>query len=796
MPSRAAYLLKTVTFAVIYVTTARLGLLFDAVSGFATLIWPPTGISIAALILYGPGLWPGVFVGALVVNVLIGAPILVATGIAIGNTLEALVVAYALSRIDFHRALDRLRDVLALTALSFAGATLSATSGVASLWAGTEVGATGRTWLAWWLGDLTGALLLAPMFLTWSDKYTPGVIGERPRVLEILTLTLSLILVSGIIFYDWVNLWFLHRVYFLFPPLLWTALRLGARGAASMNLLVNVIAVSATVLGIGPFGRGPRLEGLIDLQLFMAFSSVATLMMSAVVSERSQTLALAEESQTRENAILEAAMDAIVTTDHEGRIRELNASTERLFGATKGDLLGRDLASLLAPETVRESYRSALTHDRSIAEAPLLGRRLYGIGVRADGTELPIELSIAPVITRGRPPLFTSYIRDITAQREAEQILQQSQEKLERQVEERTAALRVLNLSLERREEQLEEAQALAHLGSWEWDVEKNRVTCSDEMYRIYGLAPGSAVTYETFFELIHPEDRDRAGTIIEQALRAQQPFSFEERIVRENGAIRDIQIQGKVYSNEEGRAVRLVGYSQDITEKKSAEAELRASLREKEVLVKEIHHRVKNNLQVVASLLNLQASAMSNEEAKRGLQESQHRVQSMALVHQLLYRSNLERIEFSDYLETLIGSLVQSYGLEAEGIDISGSAPNLAIDVDTAISCGLIVNELVSNSFKHAFPERRRGKIEISLLRDAEGRYVLTVADDGVGISDDIRLDSLHTLGLQIVLALTKQLHGTAEMSRDHGTRFCVTFAPASRPSDAAHDRDGVVPQ
>jgi two-component sensor histidine kinase len=203
----------------------------------------------------------------------------------------------------------------------------------------------------------------------------------------------------------------------------------------------------------------------------------------------------------------------------------------------------------------------------------------------------------------------------------------------------------------------------------------------------------------------------------------------------------------------------------------------IQASLQEKEVLLQEIHHRVKNNLQVISSLLNLQATRLGDSRAIDALRDSQDRVRSMALVHEKLYQSpDLAQIDFADYTRALTRSLFGSYRDHVPGIALRTQIDDTLMSVDIAIPCGLILSELVSNALKHAFPDGRSGEIIIS-LRAQEGSRVLTVADDGVGLPQEMEVLHPESLGLELVNTLATQLDGTLTWEREGGTTCMVTF-------------------
>lgn len=227
--------------------------------------------------------------------------------------------------------------------------------------------------------------------------------------------------------------------------------------------------------------------------------------------------------------------------------------------------------------------------------------------------------------------------------------------------------------------------------------------------------------------------------------------------------------------------------------EKRRAEVQLRASLQEKELLLKEIHHRVKNNLQIISSLLNLQAIHIKEPQTPEVFKESQNRVQSMALIHEKLYQSeDLARIDFAEYARDLATNLFRSYGVNLSTITLTIDAGNVFLDIDTAIPCGLIINELVSNSLKYAFPEGQAGEIQIALRSDHDRKLRLIVRDNGAGFSPDVDFRNTESLGLQLVNTLTDQLGGTIELHRNDGTEFQITFTEGQALSSDETERLG----
>jgi PAS domain S-box-containing protein len=236
---------------------------------------------------------------------------------------------------------------------------------------------------------------------------------------------------------------------------------------------------------------------------------------------------------------------------------------------------------------------------------------------------------------------------------------------------------------------------------------------------------------------------------------------------------LRDI---GKRKRAEEDLKLSNEALRNEVAERTRAQEELSASLHEKEVLLKEIHHRVKNNLQIISSLLSLQTSNHDNDPTA-ALRESQDRIRSMALIHEKLYRSaDVARVDFREYAEGLMAGLQRSY-FPGPGVRVFADVENVSLDIDLAIPCGLIVNELVSNSLKYAFGNGREGEIRVALARDG-GKYVLTVSDNGPGLPPGVDFRDTPSLGLQLVNMLVSQLEGTIELDCSQGTRFKITFA------------------
>jgi PAS domain S-box-containing protein len=275
-----------------------------------------------------------------------------------------------------------------------------------------------------------------------------------------------------------------------------------------------------------------------------------------------------------------------------------------------------------------------------------------------------------------------------------------------------------------------------------------------------------------------HPEDRAELLARWNRCVAGSQTFSYEFRCVRPSGEVRWVHASAAplLYM---GRVIGFVGTDDDITELMAARAQTEASLREKEAMLKEIHHRVKNNLQVVSSLLNLQASHLKDSEARAMLTDTQGRVRAMALVHEKLYQSSdLFRVSFDEFVRSLVSDVCHALGAEERQISTTVDVSGVRLAIDTAIPCGLLINELVTNAVKHAFPGARSGQVHVRLSRDDSGRLELLVCDNGVGLPPNLNPRQAGTLGLDLVFTFANQLGADVQVHRDSGTTFLFSFA------------------
>jgi len=264
----------------------------------------------------------------------------------------------------------------------------------------------------------------------------------------------------------------------------------------------------------------------------------------------------------------------------------------------------------------------------------------------------------------------------------------------------------------------------------------------------------------------------------IGEAVDERKSKIFESRLQSDHQSETWISTTLTPVFDEKNNLKELVFVDTNITASKTLEKQIKSSLHEKDILLKEIHHRVKNNLQIIISLLNLQSGYIKDEQTLKAVKDGQNRVRSMALAHEKFYQSDeLTEINFSEYVEKLCQFLFQSYGDNTDRVKLIVKADDIALDMDTAMPCGLLINEIVSNSLKYAFPNDIEGEIKIELQKLPNNYIDMKISDNGIGISETIEIEKAESLGLQLITALASQLDGELKISRTNGTEISVIF-------------------
>ena len=262
-------------------------------------------------------------------------------------------------------------------------------------------------------------------------------------------------------------------------------------------------------------------------------------------------------------------------------------------------------------------------------------------------------------------------------------------------------------------------------------------------------------------------------------SLKNERTYRTEENMTGPDGVSKTYFVNTSPMYDNGGHVMGVVKSFRDITDQKKSEELLLESLAEKEVLLKEVHHRVKNNLQAISGLIDMQSNFTSDLWTKKVLQDSQNRILSMALIHEKLYEvDGISRIDFGDYINYLMKHLARIYDVKGQGIEFDLSYDEVLLNVDTALPCGLIITELVSNSLKHAFPNGGGGRVNVQLKNKGMEQFVLSIEDDGVGMDFGLDHSNNNSLGLQLVRSYVEFLSGTLEVSEGKGARFMITFS------------------
>ncbi len=423
----------------VYFAAATFGLSLAAMHKNVSLVWPPTGIALAAVLLVGYRIWPGIALGAFLVNAFTGVGLAVSAAIATGNTLEALAGAYLLRHLtQFRESLERPQDVLGFTALAAGVSTsVSATMGVFSLCLGGAApwSLFAMLWWQWWLGDAMGALIVAPVLLTWAARRE--ITWNLRRVGEAGVLLASLAVVSQMVFGGWLvggALGSPALAFAIFPFSIWAAMRFSQREAATATLLAFVIAMWNTAREVGPFARNTPTESFLVLQIFMGVVAVTALVLGAAIGGRRRVEEELRKSETRARAFLESAGEGILIVDRNGRIVHANVKIEQMFGYRRAELLEQNIEVLL-PERFRDAHVGHRAGYTSTPRIRPMGEGLDLSGRRKDGSEFPVEISLSFTETDEGIRIM-AFINDITRRKQIEEALEQANRNLSEWVNE------------------------------------------------------------------------------------------------------------------------------------------------------------------------------------------------------------------------------------------------------------------------------------------------------------------------------------------------------------------------
>ncbi|MEI6388340.1 MAG: PAS domain-containing protein, partial [Spirochaetota bacterium] len=326
-------------------------------------------------------------------------------------------------------------------------------------------------------------------------------------------------------------------------------------------------------------------------------------------------------------------------------------------------------------------------------------------------------------------------------------------------------------------EERLTLATEAGNIGIWDWNVQNDILVWDDSMYRLYGVRKEEfGGVYEAWSRTVLPEDRTYADGEIQAAIRGEREYDIEHRIVRPDGTVRVIAVSAKILRGKDGKAKRMIGTNIDITDRKEAETRIVKLLSEKETLLREVHHRMKNNMNTIQSLLALQAEFAHDPTVAAALDDARNRLRSMEILYDKLYRvERYDAISANDYLPALVKEIVSVFP-NSDLVEVTTEVGDFMLAPRQMTAVGILVNEIVTNSMKYAFRSRGGGCIFLTAAL-TERRVRIAIRDDGVGFPSDVDIGNSKGFGMTLVGGLAKQLGGSIRIERGQGTTFVLEF-------------------
>jgi PAS domain S-box-containing protein len=458
------------------------------------------------------------------------------------------------------------------------------------------------------------------------------------------------------------------------------------------------------------------------------------------ISERKKMEYELMKSETKYRQLFTTESDAIMIFDAKTReFMDVNDAALSLYGYTREEFLNLRHSDITAePEQSDDTIK--LTLYEGLKRIPFCYHK------KKDGTVFPVEISSSSFELQDRIVLC-GIVRDITGRKKAEEVLKTSNDI----VQTIPSGLFIYQFIPPERLILINgnpESERLTGIKAKDW--------IGKEFNEMWPEAQKSGIT-EKYLNVMRTGKTYKTEDLYYKDLRLEGAFK-----------IHAFKLPGH----------RLAVAFENITDRKKAEEEIKASLNEKEVLLQEIHHRVKNNMQVISSLMNLQQIHIKDKDSIEMLAETQNRIRSMALIHEKLYKSaDLSKINFIKYIEDLSQSLFEFYEVDSTQISLEIDGKDVFLDIDTSVPCGLIINELVSNSLKHAFPDDRKGNVQITLHPINNEVFELAISDNGIGTREGLDIKNTKSLGLKLVDVLVRQINGNIKCNRTRGTEFIIKF-------------------
>ncbi|MEW5814868.1 MAG: PAS domain S-box protein [Spirochaetota bacterium] len=439
---------------------------------------------------------------------------------------------------------------------------------------------------------------------------------------------------------------------------------------------------------------------------------------------------------------------AMAYYDSKGVLVECNEQAEKIIGSTSEKMIGFNAVEKMTNELYRGELIKALKGEQGFYEGeynPVTGNR-----------SLIIRTFFTPINPENPEDGVVSISEDITERKLA-------QEKL-------TEYARRLNTLID---------NLLGFAYRCAYDPEWTMEYLSEGIFNMTGYPAHEFIgnRVRSFNSIIEPSDRQQVRDNIQKMIAVKRPYILEYRIHASSGSIRWVWEKGRGVFDANGELTALEGFITDITERKQAEQRMLASLQEKEVLLQEIHHRVKNNLQIISSMLNLQTDFIKDKDDLQWIVNSQNRIHTMALIHEHLYQSeNITCIRVKDYFSDLIRHFQETFRLAKKKITFTADIEELSLGIDKAIPLGLITNEIMLNSLKHAFPDKKEGTLSLKMYKEND-RVIFIIKDNGIGFQNNNSAYSRAGLGIKLIDSLVRQLKGGFEITSEHGLAWKLHF-------------------
>lgn len=502
-------------------------------------------------------------------------------------------------------------------------------------------------------------------------------------------------------------------------------------------------------------------DGLASVEVIDLHGERCILVMLLDISERKQIEAALAYSEQKYRNLVETSQGMIWSLDTEGRFTFVNHAVRHLFGYEPEQMLGCRFVEFIATsEQIQETWKA---FERILAGESIFQYEIEC--VHKDG--IPFYLSTNAIVLRddtGNVLGATGTAVDITYLKQAEAALRTSEVKLRTILDSAVAVITSFRVFANQ---------------DWEYQYVSSGVEV------LYGYTAEEFMANKMLWiSQVVPEDLNAVILPAYEDIFAERTTKVEFRFLHKDGTVRWFSMNMFSQRDEANNCWLVTTVDIDISERKQAEEKLQASLREKEALLKEVHHRVKNNLQVISSLLDLQAQYIQEPKALEAFRESQNRVRSIGLIHEKLYQSNsLAQVNLADYIRSLTTHLIQSYALNPHTITLQLKLDDVLCTLDTAIPCGLLLNELISNALKHGFSQANTGNIwvelnSVTVTTDQVRQHVtLVVGNDGRELADLPNFEQAKSLGLQLIYVLAQQLKGQIEIAQSRGTEFKIRF-------------------